>query len=182
MKKLLFILSLVMITTCSFGQKVDTITPPDPVDTTALDTLDHFDNPKELILFLQVHADGTVDSLWVPVGGSVGDFTPTTKPAFVSLVDSLVNLLWPLLAVLLTFLSSFIPGLRNIKVNVLSDKRLRSVVVSGLVLVGGFFVKFNDVGTWLTYIAQNLDFFFVSSGIYALALKPLLSKIFKPKQ
>ena len=182
MKQLLVILLLSFITTCSFSQKPDTITPPDPVDTTALDTLDHFDNQKETVLFLQVHQDGSVDSLWVPLGGSIGDFTPTTKTGFVSLVDSFVNLLWPLLAVLLTFLSTFIPSLRKIKAGVLSDKRLRSIVISGLVLVAGFFVKFNDGGTWLSYVTQNLDFFFVSSGIYALALKPWLSKIFKPKQ
>lgn len=181
MKQLLFLILLTISTTC-FSQKVDTITPPDPVDTTALDTLDHFDNPKETILFLQVHQDGSVDSLWVPLGGSIGDFTPTTKEGFANVVDTLTNLLWPLLAVLLTFASVYFKKLRGLKIPGSNDKRVRSLIASAVVLVGGFFVKFQDGGSWLSWVTQNLDLPIMASGLYALILKPLLNKIFPPKQ
>lgn len=176
MKQILFSIAL-LFSTSAFSQTARDTTPPAEVDTTVTDTVNHADNA--VVTFVQIHADGTADTLVVPVGGTIGDFTPTTKDAWVLLVNKLESLLLPFLAVLLTFLANFIPGIKKIRLSSTQLKRVMSVVGSLVVLVGGFFLKFQDGGSWLAWAIQHLDWVALSAGLYSLGLKDILNGLFK---
>lgn len=136
-----------------------------PADTSTLDS----------VLLIQVYSDGTTDSTWVPSGGTIGDFVATDKDSFVKVGETFSTLLFAFLSVLLTFLGTFVPGLRKVKIPVL-DKRVKSLVVSLLVMVGAAFIK--DGKNWLDWVIKNPEFPLITSGLYALLLKPVLGKWF----
>ena len=136
-----------------------------PADTSTLDS----------VLLIQVYSDGTTDSTWVPSGGTIGDFVATDKDSFVKVGETFSTLLFAFLSVLLTFLGAFVPGLRKIKIPVL-DKRVKSLIVSLLVMVGAAFIK--DGKNWLDWVIKNPEFPLITSGLYALLLKPVLGKWF----
>ena len=136
-----------------------------PAVTTAVDS----------VLLIHVYSDGTVDSMWVPSGGTIGDFVATDKDSFVKVGETFSTLLFAFLSVLLTFLGAFVPGLRKIKIPVL-DKRVKSLIVSLLVMVGAAFIK--DGKNWLDWVIKNPEFPLITSGLYALLLKPVLGKWF----
>lgn len=154
----------------SIESPVDTLNPSDTTDQT-----DKLLNP--VVVFVQYHKDGTVDTLVVPQGGTIGDFTPTTKAEWTVAVEKASGLLEPLLVSLLTFLSLFFKPIRNWSANSVSRKRIHTIVVSLLVIVGGLFVK--DGVSWTTWLLNNSYLPILAVGVYNLGLKNLLGNIFK---
>jgi hypothetical protein len=72
-------------------------------------------------------------------------------------------------------LSYVIPGLRNWKPLVATSPHVRVVGTALLILVG-FFVKFQDTGTWLQFVMQNFELPFLASGLYELVFKKLFGR------
>lgn len=98
-----------------------------------------------------------------------------TKVQFQALFMTLVTLGLGAANYGIVTLSYAIPALRNWKPLSSTSPHVR-VVGSAVLILVGFFVKFQDTGTWLQFVMQNFELPFLASGLYELVFKKLFGK------
>lgn len=104
--------------------------------------------------------------------------TPTaefTKEQFQGLFTTLFALGLGFVNYGIVWLSYLIPGLRNWKPIAATGPHAR-VIGTSILILAGFFVKFQDGGNWLQFVMQNFELPFLASGLYELIFKNLFGK------
>ena len=118
-----------------------------------------------------------------PAGETIGESTDYSQGQFKYLFETLFTIGLAFVNWGLVWLSYFFPGIRKIKVLKVDSPHFRVILVA-VVILCGFFVKFNDGGAWLGFVMQNFELPLVAAGLYELVTKKVFgkSKIEKDEQ
>lgn len=111
----------------------------------------------------------------MPTGDTIGTSTDYTKDSFTGVMNTLFAIGLGLVNWGLVALSYYFPKLKGIKVLKLDNPHVR-VVLTSVIILAGFFAKFQDTGAWLSFVAQNFELPFLASGLYELVTKKIFGK------